>query len=78
MINHPVVILLDTRVGGTSVEVVTKRIYLELFAGTVRECHVSKERNLVSSLEGHPLPETRGWSSLSEGHSPIKQRFVLL
>jgi hypothetical protein len=37
LINHPDVNLLDTRVGGTSAEIVTKRIELELFATTRRE-----------------------------------------
>jgi hypothetical protein len=32
LIDHPVLNLLDTRVGGTSAEMVTKRIELELFA----------------------------------------------
>jgi hypothetical protein len=34
LINPQVVSLLGTRVGGTSAEVVTKNIYLELFATT--------------------------------------------
>jgi hypothetical protein len=39
LISHPVVSLLDNRVSGTSAEVVTKRVYLELFATTTVQRH---------------------------------------
>jgi hypothetical protein len=42
-------ILLVTRMDGTSAEVVTKRVYLELTATTSRERHFHKERDLVSN-----------------------------
>jgi hypothetical protein len=59
MINRPVVSLLGTRAGGTSAEVVTKSIYLELLATTSRERHFRKERNLSSNGRGKKgLPET--------------------
>jgi hypothetical protein len=48
-INRPVVRLLGTRVGGTSAEVVTKRIYLQLLATTSRERHFRKERDVGSN-----------------------------
>ncbi len=62
LINRPVVSLLGTRVGGTSAEVVTKRIYLELFATTTRERYFRKERNLG--------PNGRGKKGLSETSRP--------
>ncbi len=37
LINHPVVILLDTRMGGTSTEMITQCIYLKLSATTNRK-----------------------------------------
>ena len=46
LINHPDVILLKTRVGGTSVDMVTKSIELELFATTTRESLFSNNRDL--------------------------------
>ena len=49
LISHPVVSLLDTRMGGTSVEVITKSIYLELFPTTTREWHFRKEWNVGSN-----------------------------
>ena len=59
LINHPVVNLLGTRVGGTSAEVVTKRVYLKLPATTIRERHFRKERDLGSHGGGKEgLPET--------------------
>ena len=43
LINHTVVILLDTRVGGASAEVVTKRIDLKLPTTTNREWYCLQE-----------------------------------
>ena len=59
LISRPVVSLLGTRVGGTSGEVVTKRIYLELLATTTGEWYFHKERNLGSNGRGKKgLPKT--------------------
>jgi hypothetical protein len=48
-INHPVVITLDTRVDGTSAEVVTRCDYLKLLATTSRESYFRKDRDLDSN-----------------------------
>jgi hypothetical protein len=59
LINHPVVSLLNTRVVGTSAEVVTKIIELELFATTNRERLLSNNRDLgVHGLDKECLSET--------------------
>ena len=59
LINRPVVSLLGTRVGGTSAEVVTKRVYLKLLAPTSRERHFRKDRDLDSNRHiKKGLPET--------------------
>jgi hypothetical protein len=42
LINHPVVSLFDTRVGGTSTEMDTKGVYLKLPATTSRERDLTK------------------------------------
>ena len=42
----------DNRVGGTSTEVVTQRIYLKLPPTTNREWHFRKERDLDSHGRG--------------------------
>ena len=60
LISLPVVSLLDTRVGGTLVEVVNKSIYLELLGTTNREWYFLKERNLGSNgRDKKGLSETR-------------------
>ncbi len=59
LINRPVVSLLGTRVGGTSAEVVTKSIELELFATTSGERLLSNYRDQGAHGRGKEcLPET--------------------
>ena len=52
LISHPVVSLLDTRVGGTRAEVVTKRVYLKLPETTSRERYFRQEWNVRSNERG--------------------------
>ncbi len=81
LINRPFVSLLGIRVGGTSTEMVTKRIELELFATTIRERLLSNNRDLGAHGRGKEcLSETSRPDFISTMRPDLPQvthRFVV-